>query len=55
MTAVAGLEAHGLDLKKVAKECGKKFETGSSVTKTASELRFSLFVMGGVREREEAV
>lgn len=36
VTAVSGLEAHGLDLKKVAKEFGKKFATGSSVTKTAS-------------------
>jgi len=27
------LEAFGLDLKKVAKEFGKKFATGSSVTK----------------------
>jgi len=33
---VSGLEAHGLDLKKVAKDFGKKFATGSSVTKTAS-------------------
>lgn len=36
VTAVSGLEAHGMDLKKVAKEWGKKFATGSSVTKTAS-------------------
>jgi density-regulated protein len=36
VTAVSGLEAFGLDLKKVAKEFGKKFATGSSVTKTAS-------------------
>ena len=36
VTAVGGLEAHGMDLKKVAKELGKKFATGSSVTKTAS-------------------
>lgn len=36
VTAVSGLEAHGLDLKKVAKEWGKKFATGSSVTKTPS-------------------
>lgn len=34
VTVVSGLEAHGLDLKKVAKELGKKFATGSSVTKT---------------------
>lgn len=30
---VTGLEAFGLDLKKVAKEMGKKFACGSSVTK----------------------
>lgn len=36
VTVVSGLEEHGLDLKKVAKEMGKKFATGSSVTKTAS-------------------
>lgn len=36
VTAVSGLEAHGLDLKKVAKDFGKKFATGSSVTKLAS-------------------
>lgn len=33
VTAVQGLEAHGLELKKVAKDFGKKFATGSSVTK----------------------
>lgn len=36
MTAVSGLEAFDLELKKVAKEFGKKFATGSSVTKTSS-------------------
>lgn len=36
VTSVAGLEAFGLDLKKVAKDLGKKFATGSSVTKTPS-------------------
>ncbi|PKS06522.1 hypothetical protein jhhlp_007270 [Lomentospora prolificans] len=36
VTAVSGLEAFGLDLKKIAKEFGKKFATGSSVTKTPS-------------------
>ncbi|KAL1965308.1 hypothetical protein VTN77DRAFT_5910 [Rasamsonia byssochlamydoides] len=36
VTVVTGLEAHGLDLKKVAKELGKKFATGSSVTKSAA-------------------
>jgi len=30
---VQGLEAFGLDIKKVAKDFGKKFATGSSVTK----------------------
>ncbi|KAF2132613.1 RNA binding protein-like protein Tma22 [Dothidotthia symphoricarpi CBS 119687] len=33
VTAVQGLEAFGLDIKKVAKDFGKKFATGSSVTK----------------------
>jgi density-regulated protein DRP1 len=36
VTAVSGLEAFGLDLKKVSKDFGKKFATGSSVTKTPS-------------------
>lgn len=36
MTEVSGLESFGLDLKKTAKEFGKKFATGSSVTKTAA-------------------
>ena len=36
MTAIAGLEAHGLELKKVSKELGKKFASGCSVTKTAA-------------------
>ena len=36
ITVVIGLEQHGLELKKMAKEFGKKFATGSSVTKTPS-------------------
>ena len=36
VTVISGLEAHGLDLKKVAKDFGKKFASGSSVTKTAA-------------------
>ncbi|KAL2173356.1 translation initiation factor SUI1 [Thermothelomyces heterothallicus CBS 202.75] len=36
VTAVHGLEAFGLDLKKVAKDFGKKFATGASVTKVPS-------------------
>lgn len=33
---VSGLETFGLDLKKVAKDFGKKFACGSSVTKSAA-------------------
>lgn len=33
VTEISGLESFGLDLKKVAKDFGKKFATGSSVTK----------------------
>ena len=36
VTTVQGLEEHGLELKKVSKEMGKKFATGASVTKMAS-------------------
>lgn len=36
VTVVSGLEQHGLSLKEVAKALGKKFATGSSVTKTAA-------------------
>lgn len=36
VTVIAGLEVHGLENKKVAKELGKKFATGSSVTKSPS-------------------
>ncbi|KAK2759036.1 Translation machinery-associated protein 22 [Arachnomyces sp. PD_36] len=35
VTVLSGLEPHGLDNKKIAKELGKKFATGSSVTKSA--------------------
>ena len=33
---ITGLEVYGLENKKVAKELGKKFATGSSVTKSAA-------------------
>lgn len=33
VTSVSGLEAFGLDIKKVSKDLGKKFATGASVTK----------------------
>ena len=36
VTEVSGLEAHGFELKKVAKEWGKKFACGCSVTDVAS-------------------
>ena len=36
VTVVSGLEHFGLDLKKTSKDFGKKFATGSSVTKTPS-------------------
>ncbi|KAH8592047.1 translation initiation factor SUI1 [Bisporella sp. PMI_857] len=36
VTAVSGLEAFGLENKKMAKEFGKKFATGASVTKVPS-------------------
>lgn len=36
VTEISGLEHFNIDLKKAAKEFGKKFATGSSVTKTAS-------------------
>ena len=36
MTAVSGLEAFGLENKKMSKEFGKKFATGASVTKIPS-------------------
>lgn len=37
VTVVSGLENHGHDLKKVAKELGKKFASGASVTKTVGD------------------
>ena len=36
VTTVSGMETFGFELKKVAKDFGKKFATGSSVTKTPS-------------------
>lgn len=36
ITAVSGLEAHGLELKKVSKDMSKKFATSASVTKVPS-------------------
>jgi density-regulated protein DRP1 len=52
VTAVSGLEAFGLDNKKVARDLGKKFATGSSVTKlpTGGE---EIVVQGDVSEEIE--
>ncbi|KAL1874002.1 hypothetical protein VTK73DRAFT_608 [Phialemonium thermophilum] len=52
VTAVSGLEAFGLDLKKVAKDFGKKFATGSSVTKVPSGGE-EIVVQGDVSEEIE--
>ncbi|TAQ87383.1 hypothetical protein B7494_g4294 [Chlorociboria aeruginascens] len=52
VTAVSGLEAFGLDLKKVAKDLGKKFATGSSVTKLPSGGE-EIVVQGDVSEEIE--
>ena len=52
VTAVSGLEAFGLDNKKVAKEFGKKFATGSSVSKVASGGE-EIVVQGDVSEEIE--
>jgi density-regulated protein len=52
VTSVSGLEAFGLELKKVAKDFGKKFATGSSVTKTPSGGE-EIVVQGDVSEEIE--
>lgn len=49
VTVITGLEAHGLENKKVAKELGKKFATGSSVTKSAAGTE-EITVQGDVSE-----
>ncbi|KAL1960679.1 hypothetical protein VTO42DRAFT_6509 [Malbranchea cinnamomea] len=50
VTVVSGLEAHGLDNKKIAKELGKKFATGSSVTKAAGGTGEEITVQGDVSD-----
>ncbi|KAI7057214.1 Translation machinery-associated protein [Hortaea werneckii] len=50
VTEVSGLEHFGLDLKKIAKEFGKKFATGSSVTKNAGGTGDEITVQGDVSE-----
>ena len=49
VTIVSGLEAFGLDLKKVARDFGKKFATGSSVTKSP-QLTEEITVQGDVSD-----
>lgn len=49
VTVVTGLEAHGLENKKLAKELGKKFATGASVTKSAAGTE-EITVQGDVSE-----
>ncbi|KAL2216869.1 translation machinery-associated protein 22 [Thermoascus aurantiacus ATCC 26904] len=49
VTVVSGLEVHGLDNKKVAKDLGKKFATGSSVTKSPTGAE-EITVQGDVSE-----
>ncbi|KAL4993549.1 translation initiation factor SUI1 [Aspergillus recurvatus] len=49
VSVVTGLEVYGLENKKVAKELGKKFATGSSVTKSASGIE-EITVQGDVCE-----
>lgn len=54
VTAVSGLEAFGLDNKKVAKDLGKKFATGASVTKNpAVSGGEEIVVQGDVSEEIE--
>ncbi|EMC93392.1 hypothetical protein BAUCODRAFT_239124 [Baudoinia panamericana UAMH 10762] len=50
VTEVSGLEQFGLDLKKIAKEFGKKFATGSSVTKNAGGTGEEITVQGDVSD-----
>ncbi|KAI9370962.1 eIF1-like protein [Aspergillus egyptiacus] len=49
VSVVTGLEVYGLENKKVAKELGKKFATGSSVTKSAAGIE-EITVQGDVCE-----
>ena len=53
MTVITGLENHGKELKKVAKEFGKKFATGSSVTKRADGQGEEITVQGDVADDVE--
>ena len=50
VTAVSGLEAFGLDLKKVSKDFGKRFATGASVTKMAGGVGEEIVVQGDLSD-----
>ncbi|HEX3016464.1 MAG TPA: DENR domain-containing protein [Caproicibacter sp.] len=52
VTAVVGLELFGLELKRVAKDLGRKFATGSSVTRTPAGGE-EIVVQGDVSEEIE--
>jgi density-regulated protein DRP1 len=49
VTAIHGLEAFGIDLKKAAKQFSSKFATGSSVTKNLQGLE-EIVVQGDVSD-----
>ncbi|KAL4802627.1 translation initiation factor SUI1 [Aspergillus unguis] len=49
VSVITGLEVYGLENKKVAKDFGKRFATGSSVTKSASGIE-EITVQGDVCE-----
>ncbi|PLB36735.1 putative RNA binding protein Tma22 [Aspergillus candidus] len=49
VSVITGLEVYGLENKKVAKELGKKFATGSSVTKSSAGTE-EITVQGDVSE-----
>ncbi|KKK12828.1 hypothetical protein ARAM_001160 [Aspergillus rambellii] len=49
VSVVTGLEVYGLENKKIAKDLGKKFATGSSVTKSAAGIE-EITVQGDVCE-----
>ncbi|KAI9740388.1 MAG: Translation machinery-associated protein 22 [Cirrosporium novae-zelandiae] len=50
VTSIQGLEAFGLDNKKIAKELGKKFATGSSMTKLPGGIGEEIVVQGDVSD-----
>ncbi|KAI9709266.1 MAG: Translation machinery-associated protein 22 [Bogoriella megaspora] len=50
VTVVSGLELFGYELKKVAKDLGKRFATGSSVTKNAAGTGEEITVQGDVSD-----